>query len=396
MLPVIIYTLPKLDHGGAELRSLELLRHFKRQHPGLRVIVHSTSFEAGRLDGAFEAAGITIVRGGNGLKGLLDFYRNCRRHGATVAHINAGMKSGYYVLAAFLAGVDKRYSHFRTETEDRFSLWSRMRGRLGVWLMRRLGTGIVGVSAAARFYPRVPLRHWRTIYNGIASEDPAIALAKRPRHSAAAKTLLVLGRIDRNKNSIRAVPVFEALCRHHSPDSVRLCFVGTGRAADLARLEARIAASPVADAIALHPVTDDPLSWLRKANVLLLPSSSEGLPGVVLEALAAGTAVVASDIPSTREIAQAVEGVSLVPLDAPDSCWSDAISRAMDEDRAEAIASAFARGPFLFQRHAAAMAALWGLPPTLLATARQPDSLETAQPIQVYESAERLSGSASA
>lgn len=362
MSPVVIYTLPKLDHGGAELRSLQLFRHFRRHYPGLRIIIHSTSLESGRLDAGFREAGAEILRGRPGIRGLIDFHRHCRRTGATVAHVNAGMKSGYYVLAAWLAGVKTRISHFRTETEDRFNLASRIRGKVGVWLMRLLGTDIVGVSAVARVYPQIPPHRWQTIYNGVECEDPAGAAVRRPR-SDGSRTLLVLGRIDQNKNGARAVTIFEEVCRRHPRGRFRLRFVGAGTAKEQARLTERIEASPVAHSIAVHAVTDDTLRHLREASALLLTSKCEGLPGVVLEALAAGTPVVASDIPAAREIALTTGGVALVSLDAPDSAWADAIDRATSENRALAIAAAFARSPFLLDDHAAAMAVLWGLPP---------------------------------
>ena len=40
--------------------------------------------------------------------------------------------------------------------------------------------------------------------------------------------------------------------------------------------------------------------WLCSADLLLVTSMREGLPGVVLEAVAAGTPVVASDLPGVR------------------------------------------------------------------------------------------------
>lgn len=385
MHPVVIYTLPRLDHGGTEMRSLQLFRHLRQTCPGLRIVIHSTSPEAGRLDAAFEQAGATILRGRPGWRGLVDFHRHCRESGATVAHLNMGMKSGFYVLAAWLAGVKTRISHFRIETEDRFTFYSRARGRLGVWLMLLLGTAIVGVSKAARLYPRIPERRWQTLYNGIAAEDPALAPERRTVAPDGTRTLLVLGRIDENKNAVRAVSVFEALCRATGDAGLRLRFVGAGPETERARLRARIQASPLAGRIAMHEVTDDPLPHLREASALLLLSRREGLPGVVLEALAAGTPVVASDIPAVREIAEAVTGISLVPLDAPDNIWAEAIGRATSEDQAAAIAAAFARGPFLFDDHVAGVATLWGLSPAAVAepAERQPRSAPERAPVPV-------------
>jgi glycosyltransferase involved in cell wall biosynthesis len=44
--------------------------------------------------------------------------------------------------------------------------------------------------------------------------------------------------------------------------------------------------------------------WMEAADVVVLPSLSEGRPNVILEALAAGRPVVASDIPGTRELVE--------------------------------------------------------------------------------------------
>lgn len=56
--------------------------------------------------------------------------------------------------------------------------------------------------------------------------------------------------------------------------------------------------------------------WINAADVLTLPSWSEGYPNVVVEALACGRPVVATDVGGTREILDGNSGVLVPPRDA--------------------------------------------------------------------------------
>jgi glycosyltransferase involved in cell wall biosynthesis len=363
LLPTIIYTLGKLHHAGAEIRSLQLIRAVKQRHPMLKIVVYVTSGERGPLDEMFESAGARVVRGRRGLSGLVDFWRACRRHGATLIHSNIGSTSGFFALAAFLAGVEKRICHIRVTSDERCGLLDRLKGRLGLSLIGVFGTRIVGVCDSVRQFGRLPRRKWLTLFNGVESEDPQIALRRRAKAAKdGPRNVIVLGRISPEKDYTRPVGILEALARRRDGGSTRLHFVGTGSAQDLDRLQACVRGSPVAGAISIHGVSNEPLDHLRKADVLLLTSFREGLPGVVLEALSVGTPVVASDLPGLREIAAAVEGVTLVPLGASDRIWSEAMAEALSRDRAEPIILSFRRGPFGFDAHVAGMASLWGLP----------------------------------
>ena len=57
---------------------------------------------------------------------------------------------------------------------------------------------------------------------------------------------------------------------------------------------------------------------------MLVPSLAEGFGLPIIEALASGTPVVASDIPVLREVG--FEGVAFCPLTSPDE-WTRTISR---------------------------------------------------------------------
>jgi glycosyltransferase involved in cell wall biosynthesis len=106
-------------------------------------------------------------------------------------------------------------------------------------------------------------------------------------------------------------------------------------------------------------------SILPTSAALLHPSRVEGLPGVVLEALATGTPVVASDIPPDREVASHLDGVTLVGLDEPVSKWVGALLPLLaapptKDDRLERL-RVFRASEFSLERHIPRLLALWGV-----------------------------------
>lgn len=359
-LPVILYVLGKLDIGGAEMRSLQLFGAIRERHPDLPIIVYVTSPELGALNPRFLAAGVRIIQGGGGLSDVLPFWRVCRREKANLVHANVGSTSAYFALAAFLAGVPVRICHYRSTSEGRTRLYPRFKVWVGVTLIRLFATRIVGVCDGARALARAPDRKWLTLYTGVAGVVPGEA-AERPRR-AQGPHLLVLGRIAPEKNYLRPVAILESLVRRGEAAAATLRFVGTGGPDDLARLERRSAASPASRAIRLCGASHEPLRHLRDSDLLLLTSNWEGLPGAVLEALAVGTPVVASDLPGTREIAAATEGLTLVPLAASDEAWADAVLAALAAARRASIRRAFEASPFHFDAYVERMASLWALP----------------------------------
>lgn len=65
--------------------------------------------------------------------------------------------------------------------------------------------------------------------------------------------------------------------------------------------------------------------WMRSADVFVMPSRAEGLGLVCVEAMMAGTPVIASDIPGPRELLQSGDAGRLVPPGDP-----AALARAID------------------------------------------------------------------
>lgn len=73
---------------------------------------------------------------------------------------------------------------------------------------------------------------------------------------------------------------------------------------------------------------DEVARWLAASNVFCLPSYSEGCPNVVIEALACGRPVVASDVGGIPELMDSRCGILVPPRDARQ--LADALAQALD------------------------------------------------------------------
>lgn len=131
--------------------------------------------------------------------------------------------------------------------------------------------------------------------------------------------LLFVGRLDTVKGIPHLLDALALLARRSDVD-YRLTLVGDGsRRADY---EDRSRELGVADAVSFEGWQDDVLPYYRDHDVFVLPSLSEGLPTVLMEAQACGVPVVATDVGGAREL---VRGGYLVPRRSP-----DALARAIE------------------------------------------------------------------
>lgn len=105
------------------------------------------------------------------------------------------------------------------------------------------------------------------------------------------------GRMDRVKNLPTFVEVVKRV-RRRLP--VQAVLVGDG--GERGRIAGLIRERKLESVISMTSWSDNVCAWLKTADCLLFPSFTEGSPNVVLEAMAAGCAVVASDIPACREL----------------------------------------------------------------------------------------------
>ncbi len=135
---------------------------------------------------------------------------------------------------------------------------------------------------------RVAVIHNPVDVGAIAAAAQA-ARAAAPPFSGGGKMVVAIGRLTRQKGFDRLIPMIARL------GDIRLAILGTGP--DREALLALANASGLGERLLLPGFVADPVPWLAHADVFALPSRWEGFGHVIVEAMAAGTPVIAFDCP---------------------------------------------------------------------------------------------------
>lgn len=134
-------------------------------------------------------------------------------------------------------------------------------------------------------------------------DHPWFALGQLP-------VILGAGRLTRQKDFPTLIRAFAELQRRRAG---RLMILGEGE--ERPRLEALAVELGLADDVALPGFQDNAMAYMAGSALFVLSSAWEGLPTVLIEALAVGTPVVSTDCPSgPREILQEGRLGALVPV----------------------------------------------------------------------------------
>lgn len=201
----------------------------------------------------------------------------------------------------------------------------------------------------------IPRARIHATYNPVATPDIPERAAERAGHpwldAPGPPVVVGAGKLKPQKGFDVLIDAFAAL-RHERP--ARLVILGEGP--ERARLEARAAERGVAADVDLVGFVPNPFAFLARCAAFALSSRWEGLPGVLIQALACGAPVASTDCPSgPSEILEGGAYGPLVPVDDP-GALARAIAAVLDDppsrDRQRKRAEAFAVGPVV-DRHLA-------------------------------------------
>lgn len=123
--------------------------------------------------------------------------------------------------------------------------------------------------------------------------------------------VLFVGRLERQKDLETWLRTFARV--HQDHPNARGIIAGKGSQRD--RLQALATALDLDDVVSIPGYVDNPYRYMRRADVFVLSSRFEGLPTVLIEALACGCQIVATDCPcGPREILRDGEFGHLAPV----------------------------------------------------------------------------------
>lgn len=324
----ILHVFGGMRRGGAEMRTLDVMRWIDRSRYQLHFC--ALSGLPGELDGDIEALGGQVHRLPLGPLFPLRFRALLRRERFDVVHSHVHYASGYVMRLAAAFGVPIRVTHFRNTSDGNRRTMARHAQQriLRRWIDRH-ATHILAVSEGAmRAGWSDDWEHdsrCHVVYNGLdLSRYQGTATRDAVRHEfglpVASRLFVHVARMVTQKNHTRVVEIFGEIAAGDA--HAYLLLVGRPSVDIERRIRKRIDQLQLHTRVIVAGERNDVPRLLRAANLLLLPSLWEGLPGVVLEASAVGLPVLASDLPGCREIARQCDSVRCLPLAACDQQWA--------------------------------------------------------------------------
>jgi glycosyltransferase involved in cell wall biosynthesis len=148
--------------------------------------------------------------------------------------------------------------------------------------------------------------------------------------SPEARVIVTVARQEFQKAQVDLVSAFDVIAERRV--DIELVLVGRS-GSQSAEIAARIARSAYRDRIRTLGHRDDVPDILAAADLFALPSLYEGFPGAVIEAMALALPVVASRLPTLREVVEEDGSGLLVPPCNPERL-ADAMGRLLDDPEA--------------------------------------------------------------
>jgi glycosyltransferase involved in cell wall biosynthesis len=312
-----LFVIDELDIGGTEQQILEIVRRIDRD----RFEPYVCCFRHGRKAQEIEALGVPLLHEPKRLKAdpglVLRLANVMRRERFDIVQTYLWTANTWARLAARIAGV-----RWLVASERNVDIWEERYKRVIGRLLARSTDRIIANSEAVRQYllNRGGLAGDKvvTIYNGVnldrfrAPCDPRV----RRRELGIDDEVVLAGCVARVEPAKDHATLLQALALI-SNRVPRLHLVIVGGGSEEPRLRRMARELGIGERVHFTGFRTDAAEWLQSVDISVLSSVKEGLSNTLLESMAAGKPVVATDVGGNAEVIVENETGYLVPPRRP-------------------------------------------------------------------------------
>lgn len=344
--PLVVHVVYRFDTGGLENGVVNLINHMPAWRHAVLSLTEVTDFRARvhRDDVTFHALG---KRAGHAIGLYPRVVRLLRAWRPAIVHTrNLGALE--LALPAWAAGVPVRVhgEHGRDvgDLDGSSVRYQRVRR-----LYRPFVSHYVALSCDLQAYlvdkVGVPAARIAQIYNGVDADRfrPAAAgapAARLPFATPGGWVVGTVGRMQTVKNQVLLAQAFVRALELAPPLAARLRLVMAGDGPLRAEAEAVLRAAGALDRAWLAGERGDVPDVMRSLNCFVLPSLAEGISNTILEAMACGLPVIATDVGGNAELVDAGRTGELVSSGDVQAMAERIVGMAHDPDRAAAMGQA--------------------------------------------------------
>ena len=313
--------LPNLDGGGAQKATARLANALVKKNVRVTLLAsRGGGVVSGMLDAGIRIVAFNSSRVLFSVPGVVRFLNQNRPDILLSIQTNANLS----------AIISRLFSYRKTRliVSERSSYTTRVKGRDGVKarlmvqlvpLLYRFADLVTSVSAgvADDLQGYIRNREIVPLYNPVV-DNGLLAQTKKEvdepwLRSHGRPVILAVGRLGPEKDY---PTLLKALKLMREKAHARLIILGEGR--ERANLEKMIASLGLEGAVKMPGFAENPYAYMSRADVFVLSSVREGLPNVLIEAMACRVPVVSTDCPyGPREILEGGRFGKLVPVGEP-------------------------------------------------------------------------------
>ena len=323
--PLVMHVLYSFDVGGLENGVVNLINRLPKDRfrHAVVALAHCAPDFCRRVQ-RDDVAFISLHKPpGHGIKLYPRLYRLFREMRPAIVHTR-NLAALEAAVPAWLAGVrgrvhgehgwdtsdpggtQRKYQLLRRAYSPFVNRYVALSGQIESYLTERVG---IAASRVERICNGVDTLRFRP-----ASARQAVAGS--PFDDPDAVIVGTVGRLQTVKDQLNLVRAV-AIARGQGEAGAKLRLLIAGDGPQRAEVEAEIAASGIGDITWLAGARSDVPEVMRALDIFALPSQAEGISNTILEAMASGLPVAATDVGGNAELVVAGETGALVPAQDP-------------------------------------------------------------------------------